>query len=150
MASDESSLPTAADFNAYTDCCDTHHAWEMFGELTLAEAYAKFCQHPAFYQEDFCYMGTTAFAYYLPVIERYVLESGPHGDGDNMQMLAYYLGCQFKTPDDNALAIEVVQRIARHVRRNLSQYDEYPPEQAEIDEAWQSLENRLQLLGRGD
>ena len=44
----------------------------------MAEAYAKFCSNPIAYQEDFMFMGTGAFVYYFPVIDRYIREiEGP-------------------------------------------------------------------------
>jgi hypothetical protein len=42
--------------------------WRIF----LDEAYARFCERPEYYHEDFMFMGGIAFAYYFPVIEKYV------------------------------------------------------------------------------
>ena len=67
--------PDKASFVPHAGDLDALYAWEHFGGLTRAAAFAKFCESPEYYQEDFMFMGGPAFAYHYPVIERYVLES---------------------------------------------------------------------------
>ncbi len=65
-------LPAEHDFDPYGGDLDALSAWRNFGTLSLDEAYAKFCQLPDVYQEDFMFMGSRAFHYYFPVIEEYL------------------------------------------------------------------------------
>lgn len=64
-------LPTEPDF-APSGALDERCAWRHFGGLTLEEAYGKFSSAPESYQEDFMFMGGKAFAYYFPVIDRFL------------------------------------------------------------------------------
>lgn len=64
-------LPSQSDFDPVGCDLDAQSAWQTFGGLGLAEAYAKFLQVPESYQEDFMFMGSRAFAYYFPVVDRY-------------------------------------------------------------------------------
>lgn len=66
------SLPTELDFNPFHCDLDAQCAWKNFGGLTLDEAHAKFEKCPESYQEDFMFMGGKAFAYYYPVIDRFL------------------------------------------------------------------------------
>lgn len=66
-----SGLPTERDF-APSGALDEQCAWRHFGGLTLEEAYGKFASAPESYQEDFMSMGGKAFAYYFPVIDRFL------------------------------------------------------------------------------
>jgi len=70
-------LPELKDFTEFTppeDDLDGFHAWKQFGGLTVAEAYTKFLERPDLYQEDFMMMGSRAFLFYFPVIDRYIRE----------------------------------------------------------------------------
>jgi hypothetical protein len=76
----ERTMPTVKDFTCTLkpeDDWDGFYAWKNFGGLTVDEAYQKFCQVPENYQEDFMFMGDAAFAFYFPVIDRYVREKEP-------------------------------------------------------------------------
>lgn len=68
-------LPTERDFLEHHACLDAQAAWSNFGGLTLDEAYAKFCDGPEIYLEDFMFMGEGAFGYYFPVLDRFVREA---------------------------------------------------------------------------
>ncbi len=68
-------LPTITDFtcvNPPEQDLDGYAAWKNFGGLTHDEAYARLCECPESRQEDFMWMGDTAFVYYFPVMERYI------------------------------------------------------------------------------
>lgn len=70
-------LPTIEDYTSMPnpkDDLDGYTAWEHFGGLAIDQAYDKFVDHPLLYQEDFMFMGGPAFAYYFPVVDRYVRE----------------------------------------------------------------------------
>src|SRR5436189_5968418 len=76
-------LPTEADFDPYGGNLDAHTAWKHFGGLSIPQAYDLFVTNPLRYQEDFMFMGSRAFEYYLPVIDRYLHEvsGGEESDG---------------------------------------------------------------------
>ena len=61
-----------SDFDPVGGDLDAQYAWKNFGELTLKQAYDLFLTNPIHYQEDFMFMGGTAFDYYFPVIDRYI------------------------------------------------------------------------------
>lgn len=65
-------LPTETDFDPYQGDLDAQCAWRNFGGLTLGEAFVKFEESPETYQEDFMFMGGRAFAFYFPVIDRFL------------------------------------------------------------------------------
>ena len=46
--------------------------WRHFGGLTLDDAYEKSVSDPEIYQEDFMFIGGKAFAFYYPVIDRFL------------------------------------------------------------------------------
>jgi len=65
-------LPNATDFDPYHGDLDAQCAWRNFGGLTLRDASLKFEESPETYQEDFMFMGVRAFAFYYPVIDRFL------------------------------------------------------------------------------
>ncbi|MCA9035956.1 MAG: hypothetical protein KDA91_12550 [Planctomycetaceae bacterium] len=65
-------LPNETDFDPYHGDLDAQCAWRHFGGLTLEEALARFEECPETYQEDFMFMGGKAFAFYFPVIDRFL------------------------------------------------------------------------------
>lgn len=67
-------LPTKDNFVSH-GTLDELNAWENFGGLTLSAAHARFRENPNFYLEDFMWMGNHAFAYYFPIISRFVIDS---------------------------------------------------------------------------
>lgn len=78
-----SPLPRERDFDPYNGNLDCQHALKIFGGMTLDQAYTEFCDRPEIYQEDFMFMGPKAFAYYFPVVDRYLREvtsNDPHDD----------------------------------------------------------------------
>jgi hypothetical protein len=145
-------LPTKADFDPFAGCLDALNAWKDIGGLSRKAAYEKFCQNPGYYQEDFMFMDRAAFAYYFPVIERYVLESrvqqDTQGDVEAISILAYCIKAQIEGPWTRPTQ-ELRRRIiglVRHVRGNLAHYSVEPDEQARIDIAWQDLESALDSI----
>lgn len=77
-------LPSRQDFDPYGGDLDAKAAWRNFRGLSLDEAYEKFLSAPEIHQEDFMFMGARAFAYYFPVIDRYLrtVTLGPNDLGD--------------------------------------------------------------------
>lgn len=107
-------LPTKTDFLEHHGCLDAQHAWTEFGGLSIAAAYAKFCDNPLRYQEDFMFMGGRAFAYYFPVVERFLsrqLALEENGDYDEFSILACGIAMQVEQ-HRRSLGDRVLQRIA--------------------------------------
>ena len=139
--------PTQADFDPSEGCLDALHAWKNFGGLSRAEAYEKFCQAPEIYLEDFMFMGGVAFAYYYPVLERYVLESRVEtrdgNDVEAMWILASCIKLQYEARSIDYVFRARILGLVSHVRSNLAQYSIDSDEQGRIDTAWHELESRL-------
>ena len=93
-------LPKEFDFDPYGGCLDAQSAWRSFGGLTVDEAYKKFCERPEVYQEDFMFMGWTAFRFYFPVIEKWLSEAVPEDETDDFE--AWIIGCAVESQiEDN-------------------------------------------------
>lgn len=91
------------------------------------------------------FMGSVAFAWYFPVIERYLYESRLEDEDDEVTatwILAHCIVQQLEPPVEDCVdqLRPQVLKLARHVRENLAQYCVEPREQTRIDEAWQELE----------
>ena len=119
-------LPDAADFDPWGGNLDARHAWKDFGELSLAQAYKLFLENPCSFQEDFMFMGPEAFAYYFPVIDRYLREV--HGDDPDGDCHAGILGMatamqleEANTPALRSVAVEAAA-LASHVTGNPARY----------------------------
>lgn len=143
-------LPGEADFDPYGGCLDAQCAWDHFGGLSLTEAHLKFCEHPDLYQEDFMFMGGAAFAYYFPVIERYIRESQVDAefgiDVEAMWILAHCIKNQIEVSGPRHLEHlrERIDALVDHVRRHPSQYSTELEEQNHVDSAWAELQAALQ------
>ena len=154
MSPARNQLPTKQDFGATAGCLDAFEAWKNFGGLTLDEAYEKFCQAPETYQEDFMWMGGAAFAYYLPLVERYLRETTldpnetyepyEQAEVESIWILASCLETQIASPDlpgRDAIRLRLLD-LAKHIRTNLSSYAADPDRQQEVDAAWKFLEKQ--------
>lgn len=137
-------LPTQHDFNPWGDVTDAETAWQHFGGLTLDEAYARFCEAPMYYQEDFMFMGGEAFAYYFPVIEKYlrsVPEVNPDGDDYQAWILAKAIEDQFD--GDYAHHVqhlkERVLALAGFIGNHLSRFGGDEADRERIGDAWSEL-----------
>ncbi len=140
-------LPSRDDFDPGEGCLDALTAWQNFGGLIRTEAFDKFCSSPAVYQEDFMFMGTVAFAFYFPIVERYVFQASADDDGEveAIWILAHCIIQQLSYPTDHHV-LDLRARIViltQHVRGNLSKFCIGPSEQTRLDEAWRQLGERL-------
>lgn len=95
------------------------------------------------------FMGTDAFLYYFPVIERYILESRVDDDENQeveaMWILAHCIGQQFEDREvqrNDSLRLSIRQLID-HVRNNLSQYCSERVDQQHVDMAWEELQSKI-------
>jgi hypothetical protein len=142
--SNEPPLPTERDFNPWNDPTDAETAWQHFGGLTLDEAHARFCEHPMYYQEDFMFMGGIAFAYYFPVVEKYIRNApdiDPHGDDHEAWILAKGIQSQFS--DDSLLHVrhlsERVIALSNFVHDNIDRFGDDDAERDRVADAWSEL-----------
>jgi hypothetical protein len=143
-------VPTEADFDPVGGCLDAQCAWGNFGGLSLDAAYRRFCEHPDLYQEDFMFMGGAAFAYYFPVIERYIRESHAYVnpeidveiDVEAMWILALCIKNHIEDSQVNPLRLRI-DNLIQYVRTHLSQYCTEIEEQRHVDSAWAELQATL-------
>ena len=144
-------LPTEADFDPYGGGLDAHAAWEHFGGLSIPQAYDLFVTNPLCYQEDFMFMGSRAFEYYLPVIDRYLRDvtGGGESDGCQAAILGSGVAAQFDWKD-SALSRTVVAEIAElsvFIRSNLPRFSPEPEEQRRIDGKWKVVDEKITRYG---
>ncbi len=128
---------------------DQREAWRNFGTLTLEEAYLRFLEAPWTYQEDFMWMGPVAFAYYFPVIDKYLRElicDNEIDDGSWVWILGCGVRSQFRWKDGRKPAPQVVQEIAELsalVQANTDHYSRDPHEQDRIAESWREVDEEV-------
>jgi hypothetical protein len=136
-------LPREPDFDQYNGDLDAQHAWKQFGGLTLEQAHKKFAENPIFYQEDFMFMGGTAFAYYFPVLENHLQSAhdiAPYGDHESW-IIALCIQTQFEgdnLPRVQPLAPRVLA-LAEFVQNNISRLGIGQIEQQHVSEAWTKM-----------
>ncbi len=137
-------LPIEHDFNPWNDPMDAETAWRNFGGLTLDEAYAKFCENPQYYQEDFMFMGGIAFAYYFPIVDKYIRnapEIDPNGGDHEAWILAKGIRSQFSgdsLPHVQHLRDRVIA-LSRFVHDNLYRFGDDDVERKRVADAWSEL-----------
>ena len=153
------SLPGERDFDPHEGDLDAQVAWENFGGLSLSEAFQKFQENPEIHQEDFMFMGGKAFAYYFPVLERYLLVTPVWYENDGVvwcQILGLGAAIQFQFTENSPREVQqLVQRVSaliEHVKEavDLSAHSRHPyysdPEIYEhVIEEWDQLEQHLHL-----
>ena len=148
-----SPLPSETDFDPVGCDLDAQCAWKNFGGLTMAEAYEKFLTVPESYQEDFMFMGSRAFAYYFPVIDRYLRTvSLPRGDlGDcEASILGSAIANQLHpghAPIPAGLLREI-ESLHAFVTQNIARYAATPKDQQRIRREWKHVAAAL-LKHRG-
>jgi hypothetical protein len=140
-------VPSCVDFDPYGSDLDAHSAWENFGSLTLPQAYAKFCENPLNYQEDFMFMGGKAFAFYFPVIERHLFECTPTADDDCQSwIIGEGIMLQLKWPTASEI-LPLRHRLLRLAEHVLGKLDSLAPDdQARVTKAWMELKSTLESI----
>ncbi len=140
-------IPEKSAYGARKGCLDEICAWENFGGLTLEQAYARFCERPDIYQEDFMFMGWTVFRYYYPVIETYLHEAQVKDEFEDTEawILAKIIGHQWENPRLRR-SKDLHQRLLNlcaYVKSHLNQYSLSPRRQADVRAAWAELEDAI-------
>lgn len=141
-------LPSRQDFDPVGCDLDAQSAWRNFGGLNLAEAHEKFLTVPESYQEDFMFMGARAFAYYFPVIDRYLrtISLDPRELGDcEAAILGSAVAAQFDwkgavIPSDLRAEIESLRAF---VVENVYRYAATEKDRRRILKEWQRVADAL-------
>lgn len=137
-------LPSRNDFDPNGSDLDAQCALRNFGGLTLEEAFRKFETCPQRYQEDFMFMGTRAFAFYYPVIDRFLrksVELSPADRGDRQSwILPQCIKTQFEhgkqaTDHLRKPVLELCDFMLKNLPCFVSDWDD----PSEIEKQWQSL-----------
>lgn len=151
-------LPGERDFDPDAGDLDAQVAWKHFGDLTLSEAYQTFQEDPEKHAEDFMYMGGKAFAYYFPVLERYLLVTPVWREENGVewcQILGLGAAIQFQftkdcLPEVRELVSHVLQLIS-YVKESIKvhvasshPYISNPEIQQHVIAEWDALEQHLQ------
>ncbi|MEM7235428.1 MAG: hypothetical protein AAF517_24865 [Planctomycetota bacterium] len=143
-------LPSESDFDPERGGLDEQWAWREFEGLTVDQAFAKFLKSPSVYDEAFMFMGGAAFAFYFPVIERYLRESRA-GEGDDVESVSFIaegILLQWEWPTWR-LVLPLRDRILELCREVLSDPSRYfldEREQRRAVSAWRKLESRTQVI----
>ena len=144
-------LPSRQDFDPHGGDLDAKAAWQNFRGLGLDEAYEKFRSAPEVYQEDFMFMGTRAFAYYFPVIDRYLrtVTLDPRDLGDcETAILGDAVAAQFEWKGA-IISTELrreIESLSRFVLENVARYAATEEERRHIQQEWQRVADALARL----
>lgn len=143
-----SPLPSQSDFDPVGCDLDAQSAWNNFGGLTMAEAYEKFLTVPESYQEDFMFMGSRAFAYYFPVVDRYLrtVSLAPSDLGDcEASILGSAIANQLH-PNHAPLPASLLREIENlhaFVTQNVPRYAATPKDERRIRREWKHVVEAL-------
>lgn len=126
------------------DDLDGMAAWRTFGGLTLDAAYERLREDPEAHQEAFMWMGGRAFAFYLPVVERYLREDEPRVAFDGIaHVLAHDLAMH--VPSDVPEVLAVYIRLRALCERVLAEVAVLPDlamrgfSIVQLQQAWRAL-----------
>lgn len=139
-------LPGEREFDPYGGDLDAQHAWREFGGLTIEAAYAKFVDHPFYYEEDFRFMGAEAFAFYFPVLDRYLRGYRPGAAEDSFAaIIGEAISVQLEDQAREVLEpiLNRLKELAGYVCGHVERLAVEAEEQQEILECWQKLQAQL-------
>ncbi len=138
-------LPTESEFG---ESLDARSAWRDFGNLSIQQAYELFLTNPLGYQEDFMFMGSRAFEYYLPVIDRYLREISSEDELDDCEaaVIGSGVALQFDWNDSDLSrrAVAEIEELSTFVLGNLSRYSPSPVEQRRIEIEWNGVHKKAE------
>ena len=147
---DHKNLPSESDFDPYDGDLDAQHAWQEFGGLTRAEVLSNFWENPGHYSEDFMFMGFAAFAYYYPVIERFLCEESNSVDFSHRyawvmgeSILYHFEGSDVSCPSWLA---ERLLTLSENVSGNVARYSFDDADRDRINDAWSRLAATVKAL----
>ena len=146
-------LPTGVDFDPWDGCLDAQCALKNFGGMSLDQAYELFMSCPEIHQEDFMFMGWVAFAYYLPVIDRYLREFTIEDEwGDNEAgILGHAVKAQFgwNGVKFSKNVLQEIEDLSAFVQASPSRYAISQQEQERIVKIWQKADRALEKYRAG-
>ena len=142
-----SPLPNEKEFDPYNGNLDCQHALQVFGGMTLDQAYSEFCDRPEIYQEDFVFMGPKAFVYYFPIVDRYLREvksNDPHDDCA-ADILAYAINGQLDNDDvsGSATIVSELCNLIDFVLLEVARYSGSKKIRKQIHATWNQLADKL-------
>ncbi|HUS34762.1 MAG TPA: hypothetical protein VM680_05365 [Verrucomicrobiae bacterium] len=133
-------MPTREDFGRGLD---ENYAWGEFGGMSLDQAYEHFVACPENRQEDFMFMGSAAFLFYFPVIERYLYtvqaESDPHDCPAWILAMGIIQQSKESSVATNEELIGRVDALITHVLSHPKQYATDEDEQERVASGWKEL-----------
>ena len=143
-------LPIKRDFDPHGCGMDEHWAWRNFGGLTLKDACEKFETAPEIYQEDFMFMGTKAFVFYFPVIDRFLRKMvalNKTGQVDCQSwILPQCINTQFQCPRSKQLVLlkPSVLSLCEFMLDNIDKFKDDWNKPEEIELNWRNLQLRAE------
>ena len=132
----------------FGECLDGKSALENLEGLSLEQAYELFLSNPLNYQEDFIFMGSRAFQYYFPVIDRYLREIsdddeiGAEYEDCQASILGYAIEAQFSFYESaftQGIKTEILQ-LSAYVQSNVNQYSVSIKSQHRIAKQWKRVD----------
>jgi len=126
------------------DDLDGMAAWRTFGGLTLDAAYERLRENPEAHQEAFMWMGDRAFAFYLPVVERYLREDEPQVAFDGIaHVLAHDLAMHVPSDVPEVRAVYIrLQALCERVLAEVAALPDLPTRGfsiVQLQHAWRTL-----------
>ena len=142
-------LPTERDFDPHGCGLDEQCAWRNFGGLTLDDAYSKFESVPEIYSEDFMFMGSKAFVFYYPVIDRFLRNSIAVRDEERGDRQSWYLPQCIRIQFEPASRTDVIElkpsvlALCEFMLDNMEHFaDDWTPP-SEIEKQWRGLQHHV-------
>ncbi|GAB5406699.1 MAG: hypothetical protein Aurels2KO_49300 [Aureliella sp.] len=147
IVSTQNQVPTQADFDPIGCDLDAQSAWKHFGGLSIDQAFVRFCENSLCYQEDFMSMGTVAFAYYSPMLEKF-LHNVPdieHDDDNEAWIISRGIVNQFDSKDSRKIEHlkDRVIDLAIYVLDNIDRLGADDEERKRVSDSWQQLIEQL-------
>ena len=139
-------LPIERDFDPHGCGLDEQCAWRNFGGLTLDEACKKFETAPGIFQEDFMFMGSKAFAFYYPVIDRFLRNTITLTDAERGDRQSWILPQCILAQFDEANRESVVRlkasvlALCKFMLENIDCFKDDWEVPSEIEMQWRSLQ----------
>lgn len=140
-------LRAELDFDPFKGDLDAQCAWRNFGGPSLEQAYEMFLTNPLHYQEDFTFMGGTAFEYYFLVVDLYIRHVTGAEEGDDCQVaiLGSGVAAQFdwngKHPSPSS--VTEIEALSGYISTHLDQYSPSARNQRRIKREWDRVNEKV-------
>lgn len=138
---------TREDFDPSGCDLDAQGAWRDFGGKTLDEAYELFSSNPLFYQERFMFMGSRAFEYYFPVIDRHLRGADAEEEWDDQQVdiIGSGITMQLDSQDARLSAgiLDELRALTAFVFDNMRRFSASEKDQRRFTRTWSAVREKL-------